>query len=568
LSDDVGMRAGDTTVDVNGTAAGYAQVQVLQQGRVVFSRPVPAGAFRFEAVPMHTAYADAEVVVREEGGSEQRFTIPRAAFSVSKNMASRFSMFAGKLDASTGMSGGPVLGAQYSLPVRQYLQPVFAAMVANDYVSAGAGLAANLFADGTRGDLGVIAARSGSGGDTGTKVNANLSTQWRGANPYLSLSWQGRQYRDLSESRMQSLYSPDSFRVIPYYSVSAGIGGALTTRIGAALSASRSAYYDQPSNNSMGLSSTYNGDGYTLSGNLNYGWNSGSTSPSGNAWSAYVTLRIPFKLGGRSGTSTSYYRSYGNTTGIGQSVDQHVTDNLSMGAGVEQTGAAGSASTRQFAQAFWRTPYTNASGYYTATEGSGRSYSASASGSLVAADNKLVFSSERVQDTFAIIDSGVKGYVDVDTPTSRVTTNYDGLAVAPQLFEGGSNIISIVTKTLRDGAYVKNPRQEVAVTRGAVAQVRYESNDDRVYLIKLLSDKVLFPMGSKALSGNGELIGYTVDENILMASKENMQRIASGQARVVNTSGTSCAIVADEKFSASTKSDLVEVKVSCGEGHE
>jgi hypothetical protein len=79
---------------------------------------------------------------------------------------------------------------------------------------------------------------------------------------------------------------------------------------------------------------------------------------------------------------------------------------------------------------------------------------------------------------------------------------------------------------------------------------------------------VLFPMGSKALTGNGELIGYTVDENILMASKENMQRIASGQARVVNTSGTICAIVADEKFSAAAKSDLVEVKVSCGEGHD
>ncbi|MCP1065200.1 hypothetical protein M5G07_05135 [Serratia symbiotica] len=49
-----GLAEGDTTVTVSSVASGFAQVEVFQHNRLVFSLPTAARNFSFADVPLHT----------------------------------------------------------------------------------------------------------------------------------------------------------------------------------------------------------------------------------------------------------------------------------------------------------------------------------------------------------------------------------------------------------------------------------------------------------------------------------------------------------------------------------
>ncbi|WP_322014293.1 fimbria/pilus outer membrane usher protein [Paraburkholderia sp. J12] len=573
IDNNVGMHGGDSTVRVSGTASDYAQVEVFQQGRLIFSRPVPAGAFTFEAVPLHTTYADAEVVVRETAGGEQRFVIPKAAFSVSSEMVSRFSAFAGMMDSTRGLGTGPLLGIEYRFPFIERMQPFVGTLLTKNYIGAGVGTDISLMPFNTRGNTNLSVSRSGNKGDLGMRFSSNLSAQFGTMNPYLSFSWQSGLYRDLGLSQQDILAAENGWDLqdirsfAPRYSFSAGVSKPLTERLSAGVALSTNTYYSQPTSNSLSTSLTYASRRFTLSGNLNYGWTQTNQGQPGNKmWSAFVNLRVPFTLGGKPGSSTSYVSRYGDTMRYGTRIDQQITDNLKLGGGAEMTQATSTntSSMRHFAQAFWRTPYTNTSAYYSGTSNNSRSYSMNLSGAVVATGSDFVLVPDRVQDTFAVVDTGVKGFVGVDTPTARVVTNYDGKTVVPQLFEGKPNVVNIVTKTLPDGAYVKNPRQEISVKRGAVGRINYTSDQARQYLVKIAAGQVNFPMGTEVLSDKAESIGYLVDENILMLDEHGIEMLSQGDARLTAGGGPQCRI-GKQKIDSSASAELIEIEASCAD---
>jgi outer membrane usher protein FimD/PapC len=562
LDNNVGMHSGDSTVSVSGIAPGYAQVEVYQQGKMIFSRPVPAGPFLFDAVPLYTAYSDAEVVVRENSGGEQRHTIPRAAFSVSSQMVSRFALFAGQTEASRGVGNVPVLGAEYRLPFYDYLQPFAGTLLAEHYTGLGAGLYANLIPYHTQGDMNFSLSRSGKDSELGQKISTNLSGQWETATPYLSLSWQSYNYRDLGESQQTLDPNYPDERYSPHYSVSGGISQPFGP-VGSGISFSHYTSWNMPAMNSVSVFGSYSARYYTLSANVSYGWQLGNDRQ--NSWSTMLNLRVPFKNRGKSGSLSSYVNHYQKNTVLGTSASQTVTDNLNVGVGVDRYSGQGN-STRHYAQAFWQTPYVNTTTYYSASDRHSRNYSTNLSGSVVSTGKNIVFSPVPVQDTFAVINTGVKGYTSLMTPTSRVRTNYDGLAIAPQLFEGRSNSVDIVTKTLPEGAYVKNPHQEINVRRGTVGKIDFSSEQERVYLIRLVSVGNSFPYGAKLLNENAELLGYAIDENILMLSQEKANKLAESHGRINSSSQITCYIKKG-LFSPELTDGLIDVPVTCGEKH-
>lgn len=563
LNNNAGFKDGDTTVTVSGIAPGYAQVEVYQQGRVIFSRPVPAGPFLFEAVPLYTTYADAEVVIQENNGGEQRFTIPKAAFNVSQQMTSRFSLFAGQTDPSRGVGNVPVLGGEYRLPFYHYLQPFAGMMVAPRYTGVGAGVGANWIPFNTTGDMNFSLARSGKNGDIGEKVSANVATQLVNASPWLSLSWQSNYYRDLGESQqtLEKDYSYQNYNT--RYAISVGVSKPFGS-IGSGLSLSRYSFYNSPDRNTLSVYGSYNARYYTLSANMAYGW--ANRNNKDNNWSTTVNLRIPFNAFNKKGSFSSYVNNYQRNTIFGSRVDQNITDNLNIGAGIDRyTGINNS--TNHNVNAFWRTPYANTSAYYSGSNNGSRNYSANLSGALVSTGDNFVFSPAQIQDSFAIIDTGVKGYTSITTPTSSVITNHDGLAVAPQLHEGRVNSIDIVTKTLPDGAYVKNPHQEITIKRGAVGKVDYKSDQDRFYLIRLTAENKNIPYGAKVLDDNAESLGYTIDENILMLNQKQAERLVSSAAKISNIGDMACYIEKDS-FKPVLTNEMIDVPVICGEKDE
>lgn len=560
MNNNAGFKDGDTTVTVSGIAPGYAQVEVYQQGRVIFSRPVPAGPFVFEAVPLYTAFADAEVVVRENNGGEQRFTLPKAAFNVSQQMASRFSLFAGQTDPSRGVGNVPVLGGEYRLPFYQYLQPFAGMMIAPRYTGIGAGVGANWIPFNATGDMNFSLTRSGKNGDIGEKFSANVSSQLANASPWLSFSWQSYGYRDLGESQqtLEKDYSYQNHNT--RYAISAGVSKPFGS-IGSGLSLSRYSFYNSPDRNTLGIFGSYNTRYYTLSANMAYGWLPGNSKE--DNWTTTVNLRIPFNAFGKKGSFSSYLNNYQRNTIFGSRVDQNITDNLNIGAGIDRYNGTNN-STNHNVNAFWRTPYVNTSAYYSGSNNGSKNYSSSLSGALVSTGDNFIFSPAQIQDTFAVIDTGTTGYTSISTPTTKVITNYDGLAVTPQLHEGRVNSIDIITKTLSDGAYIKNPHQEITIKRGAVGKVDYRSDQERFYLIRLIAADKKIPYGAKVLDEKAELLGYTIDENILMLNQEQADRLAERTARISNIGNMGCYIE-KHSFKPVFTNNMIDVPVICGE---
>lgn len=135
------LAKGDTMVAVSGVASGFAQVEVFQQNRLIFIRPTATGNFSFADVPSHTAFSDAEVVIKVADGVSQRFIIPKAAFFVSESMSSKYSFFAGQ-QANT-VAGDWVIGMEYCFPFYYYAQPISGLLVTPHYLATGLGLGFN-----------------------------------------------------------------------------------------------------------------------------------------------------------------------------------------------------------------------------------------------------------------------------------------------------------------------------------------------------------------------------------------------------------------------------------------
>lgn len=152
----------------------------------------------------------------------------------------------------------------------------------------------------------------------------------------------------------------------------------------------------------------------------------------------------------------------------------------------------------------------------------------------------------------------------LSTPTARVVTNYDGLAIAPQLFEGRVNSVNIITKTLPEGAYVKNSHQEITVKRGAVGKIDFSSTQERIYLVKLMAGKINIPYGTKLFDEKANLLGYTIDENILMLNQQQADKLANNAARIRLNNNIQCYIEKNT-FNPALTDDLLEVPVRCGE---
>ncbi|NIG87587.1 fimbria/pilus periplasmic chaperone [Serratia symbiotica] len=271
-----------------------------------------------------------------------------------------------------------------------------------------------------------------------------LSTQLVNLNPYFSLDWQNRHYRDLGSSQYDWLYFSQNDRYPDHYNMhyTASMGGSFnaTERLSLGLALSRNTTYDAGSSNGLFLFSSWSGDGYALSQSISYNWcNNDRLS---REWSWLTNLNIPFNLGGRRVRSSFYLNNVQGQTRIGTSFSQTFTDNLQLSAGIERSAIDSNNEARHFIRASWLTPYNNTSWYYSENSRNNRNYSANLSGPLVAAKSRLVFSS----DTFAIADTAMKGSVTLLAPTGRTITNYDGLVVIPQLQAGNSNVITIDTK--------------------------------------------------------------------------------------------------------------------------
>ncbi|MBW5405629.1 fimbria/pilus outer membrane usher protein [Morganella morganii] len=543
---------GDSTVTISGTATEFSIVELYQQGDLIFSRPVPAGHFIFENVSLITVFYDAELVIRGSSGDEQRRIISKALFNVSRQLSSNFSFFSGYIDRSNRKNEF-VLGYDYYFPRILSVRPYIAGLHSENYNSFGLGSDINNLQSTINGNITALVSQSAQNGSAGIKLGTQFSSEIFNYKPYISIDWQDSGFQGINNYEYNKSYNPVDIK--PKYSISAGMSKGIFKNFSSGISFNQSSFYGgmEPTN-SLVVSSAYSIKQLSISSSLSYSYNKED-----NDISVYVNVRLPLKFNDSNGTLSSSFNKSRSFDIYRIGYDHRIYDNLTVGGGVERSNSSGH-NDRIYSQFFWKSPYTNTSMYYSNSGSKNDFYSVNLSGSVVANENNIVLSPEKAGDTFAIINTGIDGFVTVNTPTGNTITNYDGSAVAPNLLENKENIINIVTRSLPEDASIKNTREEIIVKYGTVGKVNFTPDNNRMYVINLIPKQGKFSIGSTIIDNRGNIIGNIVDENILLSDNNGLDILTSDNVMFGNGDIKNCQ--PDEELRLKS---VIELHITCKE---
>ncbi|EJL85160.1 fimbria/pilus outer membrane usher protein [Pantoea sp. GM01] len=448
---------------VEGIADTQSVVEVRQSGVLVYSTTVPAGPFRLQGLSLLNSRSDLEVTLTGSSGDKRQFTVPASAFLVNGSaVAPGLSFGAGKMDQQ-GSSESPLIGTVASgWVLSPHVTLNAGVMAAVPYRAAALGLDTQPL-DATTLSLQVTAAQDARRGNNGVSLNGVAS---RKVTERVSLSvnaaQQTRGYRELSDS-LQARDQDISGRSRQQLGV--GVSWANESLGNLSLSAAQSA--------------TFDGD---LTHYLRAGWSRqfghayfgvSLEHDTGNRDRAadnrlYATLSLPF--GSRSVSSYVNNSSSSTRGGIRYSDRSSQDRGYSLASERDFKNKRGSNS----GNLDLVTPVSQLSGGVSHSSDGYTSWSARATGAVVAHDKGITLSSYRVNDTFGIAKVGDEAGVRLETPAGPTWTDSRGYAVLPSLNGYRKSQIQLDTRSLGKNIDIANALQETESARGAVSYVNFD----------------------------------------------------------------------------------------------
>jgi outer membrane usher protein FimD/PapC len=492
---------------IEGIAHSQAQVEIRQNGALIHSTVVPAGPFSLSDVRRLNNRSDVEVTVKEEDGSERRFTVPAAMLGIGLP-APGYSLAAGQV-RSTGdaQEGKPwVISGGWS-----------GALDPRWLFSAGLTGAADYRAAGT--SLGFLPT-------TETQVQTSLlSTQASGSHPAKGLQ------ADLTLSHrfndQWSLNGGSSYRTFGFRELEEAVFDTTSY-------SSKSRYRDQQSAAlawshpglgafSGGISRSSSFDGESSNRALaSWGTSIGGVSVSTTAeWQVsgasrrddgvYLNLSIPLGDSRRARTwvrhSAGEYRS-----GVG--LNERVNDQFGYRVGVEHDTRDKPVQSSAGVSLLPR--YSQMDLSYTRSDGERSSYQAGARGAAVLHGEGFTLSPYPVHDTFALLSVGDMGSIKVSTPSGPVWTDWQGQAVVAQVAAYGRSTVQIDTRSLPRNVDIHNGVAVISAGRGAVDNVGFKVTLTRRALLKATSaDGAPLPRGAMVNTADGEFITLVQDGGLV-----------------------------------------------------
>ena len=546
---------------VNGTAAAPSTVDVFVNGVKTYSQDVPAGPFSLNNIPGVTGTGDAQVVVRDVTGREVRDAIPFfTSASVLKKGTVDYALNGGfaRYDyatAATAYGVDPVFAAaaRYGLTDRLTLETYNEGGAG--LIGAGAGATANLFG------LGILSAAGRASRYAGaTGYDAYLSWQTRLGPLTLSGSFQ-KAFGDF-EDLVSATGRPDrvararsfEFARLPATLQSTDITAVLPSRQSAQFTASSPGLWTGSTLSLSAIGQT-RADGQTtrilaasFSQQFGRDWSLFATGyvNRGSASGAGIFAGLNVVLDPLDSVSTSASSAGRTLYGALEGTRQQRDDVGGWGARVRvarsgpdgAAGVGGSYGT-SFAQ-------VNASADYQAGSTNAR---AEVQGAIVAMPG-VVAASRRIDDGFAVVETGVPG-VEVSQETRKVgRTDANGRLVLPDVYSRSVNHLSIDPLSLPVDASLEKTEAEIVPPPRAGVIVDFKGKSDA-----RAATLVLVDASGKALAAGlqGHLDGS--DEPFIVGSdgRAFVRGLSAENTAIVDVAGVDCRVA----FAFTSRADAV-----------
>lgn len=457
-----GSRGGPGLVE--GIADSQSVVEVRQSGVLVYSTTVPAGPFRLQGFPLLNTRSDLEVTLIGSSGERRQFTVPASALLLNGiAVAPGLSFGAGRLDQQ-GSSEAPVLGTVANGWMLSPYTTLNAGLLGSTPYRAGAlGLDSQIF-DGTLLSLQTTVAQDGKHGDSGVSTVAVVTHQ---LSERIGLSVNASQrsvgYRELNDALLEE-YTASDDRVRSQYG--AGVSWSAEGLGNLSLSVARSTTF-------AGDSTSYVRGGWSrmfgrayVGASLEYDTGSRYTD-AGNRF--YLTVSIPFGNGGN-------LNSYLNNTGQGSRAGVRYSQRSSQDRGWSLSSDRDFRTQRATygGTLDMLTPVSQLSGSLSHSSDNYTTWSARATGAVVAHGGGVSLSPYHVGDTFGIAKVGDEAGVRLDTPAGPTWTDGRGYAVLPSLGGYKRSTIQVDTRSLAKNVDIGNAWQETEAARGSVSRVDFD----------------------------------------------------------------------------------------------
>ncbi len=482
---------------ISGLARTNATVTVSQQGRVLYSTTVTPGAFSIQDLNS-SAQGTLDVTVREEDGTEQKFTVSTAAVPfLAREGELRYKLSGGqpRLDGARGIEPGFVASElAYGLP---HDWTAYGGVLASSgYLAHAVGLGKDLGAFGAlSADVTTSRAKLRWNGEqvTGNSYRINYSKHFDGIGT--DLRFLGYRFSDKTFTNFsQFIGDPDS------YSMNAGkqrysvILAKSFPWLSTSLSFDHSTYWDAPDADRVGVSLARS---FSLGNvkNINVNLSAYQTRNAlQNDSQIYLGVTIP--LGGNSTMSSNIQHSgsggYAGNVGYSHDTGEGVNYQVYGGVGDNRyvNAYVGKRTSTYRANASVTTDgstYSSATGEIDSSLVVTR-YGVAAHGNGSNGDTRLLVSTDGVPDVaFA----------------GRARTNQDGYAVMDglpsfQAYEARVNMEKLPLNT-----EVSNPIQRLALTEGAIGYVNFPAGQGHnAFVTLLLADGSAVPFGASIQDSN------------------------------------------------------------------
>lgn len=487
---------------VEGIADSQSVVEVRQSGALVYSTTVPAGPFRLQGFSLLNTRSDLDVTLTGSNGEKRQFKVPASALLLNGTaVAPGLSFGAGKLDQQ-GSSAAPVLGTIANGWVLNPHTTLNAGLLGSTPYRAGAlGLDSQVF-DATLLSLQTTLAQDDKHGRKGLSATASLShnlTERVGVN--LNASQQTGGYRELSDA-LQDDEQDTAGR--SRNQIGGGVSWSQETLGNLSLSWARSSTFDGDSTHYLrgGWSKQF-GRAY-VGASLEHD-NGSRNSDAENR--LYLMVNIPF---GNNRSVSSYLSSAGSGNRAGVRYSDRTSQDrgwsLSSERDFRNQRTSGTGSVDMV------TPVSQLSGSLS-RDSDNTSWSARATGALVAHDGGVTLSPYRVGDTFGIAKVGEEGGVRLETPAGPTWTDGRGYAVLPSLSGFKRSTIQVDTRSLAKNVDIGNAWQETEAARGSVNYVDFDVVRTRRVLVdvKDAQGKPL-PHGASVFDAKGNFVTVVGDQ--------------------------------------------------------
>ncbi|WP_284962240.1 fimbrial biogenesis usher protein [Citrobacter portucalensis] len=517
-------------IDVTGIAyTNRAQVEVRQNGTLIYSTLVPAGPFTLPDIPVISGSSDLQITVKENDGSQHHTTMSASTFRGNRlNRANGFSLAGGQVKNLNSRYPDPwVFTMSQGWSLSRHINASTGMMMADNHYYGFSGMLDAIPFQNFLTLLGYQGSIDNQSQTDGQKFTFDVSYVL----PYnlgisAGSSYSTRDYRDLT-----GIYDDyDDLSIVKYDSnVSLSWGHDILG--GFSLS-----YYSSQAWNSKDDSRTFSTSWYKTFGRttLNVNWQTNVGHNDNNDKMLYVSLSVP--LGNVS--TTHWVRDRKKDTTWGSGVSGSLSPNNQYSLGVERNYSDNDTASLSGALSS-NLHYTSLSLTADADDQRNRTYSATLQGGVMLHPHGITFSPYSIEDTFGLVtlDKPVAG-VEIQTSRGTIWTDKWGQAVVPALSPNQESWLDLNTQTLPQNIDVNNGKAVLNVSRGSVTNWQFTTLSQRQVILDIKqANGVKLPAGTAIVDQDGQYITTAPDSGIVF-----LNDTYPGHQLFALTEGKRCAL--------------------------